>query len=158
MAASRKSRRSTKRSVRKGRKGRKGSRRAQRGGGAISCTLDSANKVQVTPVEGFTFDNSVANTLKITSTAPINDISFSGPAGNIASSKVGTGVSINIMQGNTALIPVQSFLSTRTLMGTQKLLNNTQPVAANTQVTITNLNTSNLGLSAANRAFTITIT
>jgi len=152
--------RKSRRTRRTKRKSRRSSRR-QRGGATIvlNCTLDTANKVQVTPPAEITVDNSKANTLTITSTAAINDIKFAGTAAAKAVDPryLGTGTGIMIQQGATALVPT-SFTAVRALLASQKRMNATTPAATGTGLTITNLNTANLGLSASDRKFTITLT
>jgi len=152
--------RKSRRSRRTSRKSRRTSRR-QRGGADIvlKCTLGSDNKVQVTAPAGITVDTSKQNTLVMTSTAAVNDIKFSSTAANKAVNprSLGTGAGIMIQQAGTSLVPA-SFSAVRALVGTQKRLSSATPAAANGAITITNLNTANLGLSAADRTFTITVT
>lgn len=157
MALSRKSRSS--RSRRATRKLRKTSRRSkrQRGGAVITlnCSLDAANKVQVaSPPAGVTATSNAANTLTVNAGGPVNDITFAGPGGAVNPRFLGIGTGIIVEQGATALVP-KSFTGVRALTATQKKLNSTAP--ANGEIKIRNLNTANLGLSASNTKFTITI-
>jgi len=138
---------------------RKTSRRSkrQRGGAVITlnCSLDAANKVQIaSPPADVTVSSNAANTLTINSRGAINDIIFAGPGGAVNPRFLGIGTGIIVEQGVTALVP-KSFTGVRALTATQKKLNSTAP--ANGEIKIRNLNTANLGLSAANTKFTITI-
>jgi len=157
MALSRKSR--SHRSRRATRKLRKTSRRSkrQRGGAVITlnCSLDAANKVQIaSPPADVTVSSNAANTLTINSRGAINDIIFAGPGGAVNPRFLGIGTGIIVEQGVTALVP-KSFTGVRALTGTQRKLDPTYPAYG--EIKIRNLNTANLGLSAANTKFTITI-
>ena len=154
---SRRTKRSSRRSSRRSK--RQGQRQRQRGGGIIvlNCTLGPDNKVQVTPPEGFTTDNSVVNTLTMTPNAAVTNITFAGPNGAVLTRYLGVGTGIIIQQGTETLVPT-GFTAVRRIVSPQRQLTVTAPAAANTAIKITNLNTANLGLSASNRSFTITIT
>ena len=158
MAALRKSRRSR----RTKRKSRGVSRRskAHRGGGTLvlNCTLEGDNKVQVaSPPAEITLDNSVPKTLTMTPNAAVTDITFAGPGGPVNPRGLGMGTGIIIEQGPGQLVP-KGFTGVRKLLATQKKLNSTAPAAANSPIKIRNLETGPLGLTAANRSFTITVT
>ena len=158
MPPSRKSKRS-RRTKRKSRRFSRASKR-QRGGAEIvlSCTLGPDNKVVVTPPAGLTVDTSKVNTLTITPTVAVHDIKFAATTAKKAVDPryLGSGAGIIIQQGTTALVPA-AFTGVRALLATQKKLAATSPAAV-APMTISNLNTSNLGLSATDRAFTITLT
>ena len=161
MPPSRKSRRSG----RTKRKSRSSSRRQRQRGGAelvLNCTLDGDNKVQLTAgstaPEGITLDNSQANILTITSSAPVNNIRFNGREGKpVPISYLGTATGIVIEQTAATILVPTSFTGVRRLVGKQKRLNSTAPVAPNSPITIKNLNTTTLSLSPKDRAFTITV-
>lgn len=156
MAGLRKSRRSR----RTKRKSRVSRRSRQRGGATIvlNCTLDDANMAQVaSPPAGVTLDNTVPKTLSVTPNVAVTDVTFAGPGGPVNPRSLGVGTGIIIEQGAAALVP-KGFTAVRKLMGTQKKLNSTAPAAANAAIKIRNLETAPLGLTAANRSFTITLT
>jgi hypothetical protein len=151
--------RRTKRSVRKSRRSSRRVRR-QRGGATLelNCSLGSDNKVTVaSPPAGITITPASVNTLQLASTNPITDITFRGPPGAVSARYLGTGTGIKINNGTTQLVPA-AFTTIRSMTASQRALNPTGALAAGTTLTITNLNTSNLGLSASNRNFTVTIT
>ncbi len=159
MAPSRKSRRS-RRTKRKSRGASRRSKR-QRGGAIIvlNCTLDGNNNVQVAnPPAELTLDSSVPKALTITpKLTAVTDITFAGPNGPVNPRSLGVGAGIIIEQGTSALVP-KGFTAVRKLIGTQKKLNSTAPVPVGSPIKIRNLETAPLGLSAANRTFTITVT
>jgi hypothetical protein len=159
MAPSRKSR-GSRRTKRKSRGVSRRSKR-QRGGATIvlNCTLDANNNVQVAnPPAELTLDSSVPKALTITPTkTAVTDITFAGPGGPVNPRSLGVGAGIMIEQGAAALVP-KGFTAIRKLVGTQRKLNSTAPVPVNTAIKIRNLETAPLGLGAANRNFTITVT
>jgi hypothetical protein len=104
---------------------------------------------------GITIDNSVSKTLSMTSTEKVTDITFAGPGGPANPRYLGVGAGIIVQQGSTALVPV-GFSSVRSMSTTQRRLNATAP--AEGAIMIRNLETANLGLTASNRNFTITVT
>jgi len=96
-------------------------------------------------------------TLTVTPTAAVNDIAFAGPGGAVNPRYLGLGTGIIIEQGTNQLVP-KTFTGVRNVgtTATKKKLNSTAPASG--AMKIRNLNTSNLGLTAANKSFTITIT
>ena len=160
MAPSRKSRR-TRRMSRKSRRSSRRASRRQRGGAdlVLNCKLDG-NSVKVTPPDGVTIvDASKKNTLVVKLSAPLSDMKFAGTTANkpVDPRYLGVGTGITIQQGTASLVPT-SFSAVKSLIGSQKRMNASTTVPANTPITINNLNTSNLGLTATDTAFTITLT
>ena len=124
----------------------------------INCSLGSDNKVVInSPPTGITIGSTGTNVniLTFNTTKSIADIRFSGPNGPVNPRYLGIGTGISIESASIKRVP-KDFTSIITISPSQKRLDSTSPITG--EIIIRNLNTSNLGLSATNRNFTITLT
>jgi hypothetical protein len=124
----------------------------------INCSLRPDSKVLVnSPPAGITINSAAltSSNLVFTSNNPIIDIKFSGPNGPVNPRSLGTVGGITIESASLKRVP-RSFTSVVAMSALQRRLDSTSPISG--QIFIRNLNTPNLGLSATNRNFTITLT